>query len=96
MRIDRRGNMGYRNIPAFGDVDGSPCATEVSQQEQTPAESVRSDRGERDHNVPSTPSDAFSDLECETNGFLNNVANMFAAVGCALKEIKQGNSKTFD
>ncbi len=96
MRIDRRGNPGYRKIPAFGKLDGNTGETGNRQAGQAHAESVRSDRGERDHNVPSTPSDAFSDLESGKNGFLNNVANMFAAVGRALKEVKQGNSKTFD
>lgn len=96
MRIDRRGNMGYRKIPAFGDVDGNPGTAEVRQPGQTPAESDREDRGKRNDNFPSTPSDAFSDLDHEENGFWKNVANMFAAVGRALKEIKQGSSKTFD
>ena len=96
MRIDRRGNPAYRKIPAFGKLDGNPGETEISQPGQARAESVRSDRGERDDNVPSTPSDAFSGLKCEKSGFLNDVANMFEAVGRALKDIKQGNSKTFD
>ena len=96
MRIDRRGNMGYRSIPAFGDVDGNPSATEVRQPGQAPAESVREDRGKRDDNLPSTPSDAFGDLECTDSGFLENVASLLTAVGRALKDIKQGNSKTFD
>ena len=96
MRIDRRGNMGHRNIPAFGDADGNPCASELRQPGQAPAESVQSDRGKRDDNLPSTPSDAFSDMECTDSGFLKNVANIFTAVGRALKDIKQGNAKTFD
>lgn len=96
MRIDRRGNPAYRKIPAFGKLDGDPGETGNQQPRPAHAESVRNDRGKRDDNIPSTPSDAFSDLECEKSGFLNDVANMFAAVGSALKEIKQGNSKTFD
>lgn len=96
MRIDRRGNMGYRNIPAFGDVDGNPRATEVRQPGEVPAENLREDRGKRYDNLPSTPSDAFSDMECTDSGFLKNVANIFTAVRLALKDIKQGNSKTFD
>jgi hypothetical protein len=93
MRIDRRGNPAYRNIPAFGKLDDNPGETGIRQRGQTRAES---DRGERDDKVPSTPSDAFSDLECEESGFWNNIANMFTAVGRALQDIKQGNSKTFD
>ena len=96
MRIDRRGNPAYRNFPAFGKLDGDPGETGNQQLGPARAESVGEDRGKRDDNFPSTPSDAFSNLECEKSGFLNDVANMFAAVGRALKDIKQGNSRTFD
>jgi hypothetical protein len=88
--------MGYRNIPAFGDVAGNPCATEVRQPGEAPAKSMREDRGKPDDNLRSTPSDAFSDLEYTDSGFLKNVAKLFTAVGRARKDIKQGNAKTFD
>lgn len=96
MRIDRRGNMGYRNIPAFGDVDGDPRVTEVRQPGEATAKSVREGRGKLDNNLRSTPFDAFSDLGHTDSGFLKNIAKLFAAVGRARKEIKQGNAKTFD
>lgn len=96
MRIDRRGNPGYRKIPAFGDTDGNLGEAGIRQPEQTPADGVGSGREQRDDKLPSAPSDAFSDLESKKIGFFNNIATIFDAVGRALKDIKQGNSKTFD
>lgn len=96
MRIDRRGTPGYRKIPADGELAGNVDLTGNRQPEPFHTERI-GDHGEnQDGNLPSTPSDAFSDLECTDSGFLKNVTDIFMAVGRALKDIKQGSSRTFD
>jgi len=96
MRIDRRGNPGYRKIPISGEMEGivDPAGNRKSEQDRLDS------KGGRDENrvgfSPSSPSDAFSDLECTDGGLVKNFVSMLAAVGRALKEIRQGNSKSFD
>lgn len=96
MRIDRRGNPGYREIPAVGESESNVDLTGARQLEPAHVEGV-GDHGEnRGGDLPSTPSGAFGDLNSKDHGFLKKVASVFAAVGRALKEIKQGSSRTFD
>ncbi|MBE9552699.1 MAG: hypothetical protein IMF05_04455 [Proteobacteria bacterium] len=96
MRIDRRGNPGYRKIPAAGELAGNVDLTGNRQPEPLHAERIGDNGENQDGSFPSTPSDAFSELECTDSGFLKNVTSIFTAVGRALKDIKQGDSRTFD
>ena len=95
MRIDRRGNPGNRKIPAFGDIDGNLDEVKIPNAGHPP-DGAEIGRKGRVKDVPSNPSDAFSDLDYKERGFFNKFATVITAVGRALKDIKQGNSKTFD
>lgn len=96
MRIDRRGNPGYRKIPTAEELEGNVDLTGNQKIVPVHASNVGGHGESRDVGIASTPSKAFSDLECENRGFLKNVTNIFVAVGRALKDIKQGSSRTFD
>jgi hypothetical protein len=88
MRIDRRGNPAFRKFPDAEELKGNVDLTGNAGLGE-PAMGAAEDR-------PCTPSDAFGVLDNKDGGFLSGIANIFAAVGQALKDIKQGNSKTFD
>jgi len=96
MRIDRRGHPGYRKIPISGKMEGiiDPGGNRKSEQDRL------NSKGDRNENrvgcSPSSPSDAFSDLERTDGGLVKNIVSMLTAVGRALKEIRQGDSKSFD
>jgi len=40
--------------------------------------------------------EAFSRLDSRQGGLLKSLGSVFAAVGIALRDIRQGNSRTFD
>lgn len=88
MRIDRRGNPAFRRFPSAEELEGNLDLTGNTGRAEPAMEQAK------DH--PSAPSDAFGALENGSGGFLSGVATIFAAVGQALKDIKQGSSKTYD
>lgn len=96
MRIDRRGNPGYRKIPTAEELEGNVDLTGNNKLASLHVGSADGHGERRGGDDETMPSDAFSDLECENRGFLRNIASMFTAVGRALKDIKQGSSRTFD
>lgn len=96
MRIDRRGNPGYRKVPTAEELEGNVDLTGNQKIASVHASSVGGQGERRDGDAAFMPSDAFSDLECESRGFLKDIVSMFTAVGRALKDIKQGSSRTFD
>ncbi|MDH5556966.1 MAG: hypothetical protein OEZ03_06415 [Alphaproteobacteria bacterium] len=96
MRIDRRGNPGYRKIPTAEELESNVDLTGNRKFVSANASDVSGTGDSRGGNVASTPSDAFRDLEYENHGLLKNIASMFIAVGRALKDIKQGSSRTYD
>jgi len=96
MRIDRRGNPGYRKIPISGEMEGD---VDLNRNRKSEPGRLESEAGRGENRVscsPSSPSDAFSDLDRTDGGLVKNFISMLAAVGRALKEIRQGNSKSFD
>lgn len=96
MRIDRRGNPGYRKVPTAEELEGNVDLIGNNKFASLHARSARGHGERRDGDVAFMPSDAFSDLECENRGFLKNIVSIFTAVGRALKDIRQGSSRTFD
>lgn len=88
MRIDRRGNPAFRRFPDADEIGGNLDLTGDAGMD-VPAGHAEKDRA-------SAPSDAFGALENGSGGFLSGIATIFGAVGRALKDIKQGSSKTFD
>lgn len=96
MRIDRRGNPGCRKIPTFSEMEGSTALTGNRKSESDRTESKGGQGEDSFGSVPSSPSDAFSDLERTEGGLVKNVISILAAVGRALKEIKQGSSRSYD
>lgn len=88
MRIDRRGNTAFRKFPIADELEGNTDLT-GNAGPYAPATNEAKDR-------PSAASDAFVALASDGRGLLTGITAIFAAVGQALKDIKQGSSKTFD
>lgn len=88
MRIDRRGNPAFRRFPDAKEVRDNLDLTGEAGMSGNSGDAVK-DR-------PSVPSEAFGALENGSGGIMSGIATIFAAVGKALKDIKQGSSKTFD
>lgn len=96
MRIDRRGNPGFRKIPISEETEGDSTLTVNRRSEPDRMESKGGQGENRVGSYPSSPSDAFSDLERTDGGLVKNVISIFEAVGRALKEIRQGSSRPYD
>ena len=88
MRIDRRGNPAFRRFPCADALKGNTDLTGNAG----PCDPAKDEA----ENRPSTASDAFETLGSDGRGILPGIAAIFAAVGQALKDIKQGSAKTFD
>lgn len=96
MRIDRRGNPAFRKFPVAEELKGNIDLTGNVLPGPASPDCPAGQEGELARDRPSTPFDAFEVLGNGGSGFLKGAANVFAAVRQALKDIKQGNSKTFD
>lgn len=88
MRIDRRGSPSYPVIP---DIPDSGSAGDTEENHDRLA--IRTGGSESDQ---TSLIDVFSELDCKDCGFFTRAARLFDAVGRALREIRQGNSRTFD
>lgn len=93
MRIDRRGNPASRRLPVAAEVERNVDLTGDGPTRLPESVDIGETTGK---DRPAVPSDAFNKLGSGPGGFLNGLGNVFAAVGLALRDIRQGNSRTYD
>lgn len=96
MRIDRRGNPALRKFPEAGEIKENIDLTGIAGTGPEVHADIPRHAGELTRVRASVPLDAFNALESGDHNFVGKVARVFAAVGDALRDIKQGSSKTFD
>lgn len=96
MRIDRRNNPAYRELPEEAKTRGNTDLTGNAGLGPESPESVTERKISPPAGRSCPPSSAFDELGHGDDGFLGGLARLFNSVRRSLRDIKQGNTKTFD